>query len=207
MGQEVDRHVQRFYHPAGLWGKRTPNILQKLRRVRLHPLSCFGAHSSFLFTPGCDFEFRWFRSMEKDRGCSVAMGQGSGGEGKEGYSASNAMFPNLYWITGGNQTSLGPGPAVLGPLVLGPWDPGPLGPGPEPANTLQHDLKSAQIIPIIFAYSVPSEVLDWWWRRCACFPHCFRKPYTPSQVGRERLHQPAAEAWFFLCRQPLRLGA
>ena len=100
-----------------------------------------------------------------------------------------------------------PGPTVPGPLVLGPWDPGPLGPGPEPANTLQNDLKSAQIIPIIFAYSVPSEVLDWWWRRCACFLHCFRKPYTPSQVGRERLHQPAAEAWFFLCRQPLRLGA
>ena len=75
----------------------------------------------------------------------------------------------------GQTFSLGPGvlvlgPTVPGPLVLGPLDPGPLGPGPEPANTLHNDLKSAQIIPIIFAYSVPSEVLDWWWRRCAC---CF----------------------------------
>ena len=52
-----------------------------------------------------------------------------------------------------------PGPTVPGPLVLGPWDPGPLGPGPEPANTLQNDLKSAQIIPIIFAYSVQSRSL------------------------------------------------
>ena len=55
---------------------------------------------------------------------------------------------------------------VPGPLVPGPLVPGPLGPGPEPANTLQHDLKSAQIIPISiinYAYSVPSDVLDWWW--------------------------------------------
>ena len=47
---------------------REAALSEKKSRGSALPLSCFGAHSSFLFTPGCDFEFRWLGNMEKDRG-------------------------------------------------------------------------------------------------------------------------------------------
>ena len=79
-------------------------------------------------------------------------GTGSRGEGKEGYSASNAMFPNVYWITGGRgwgggnfvgpanvwnhafQTSLRPNNAWSGPfLEVLPPDP-PIIPSRPPST-------------------------------------------------------------------------